>query len=64
MTKIVLITGAGKGLGRALALEFARKGYGLALVSKTPADLKITAAIASTRKKFTSQLFSFLTTGC
>ncbi|MBI2143152.1 SDR family NAD(P)-dependent oxidoreductase [Candidatus Woesearchaeota archaeon] len=46
MTKTVLITGAGKGLGRALALEFARKGYMLVLVSKTPADLKITAAIA------------------
>ncbi|MBI2176234.1 SDR family NAD(P)-dependent oxidoreductase [Candidatus Woesearchaeota archaeon] len=46
MTKTVLITGAGKGLGRALALEFARKGYRLVLVSKTHADLKITAAIA------------------
>lgn len=46
MTKTVLITGAGKGLGRALALEFAREGYRLVLVSRTLKDLKVTAAIA------------------
>lgn len=34
MKKVVLITGAGAGVGRATALEFARNGYDVALVSR------------------------------
>ena len=36
MTKTVVITGAGAGVGRATALEFARHGYDVALLSRDP----------------------------
>ncbi len=49
MAKTVLITGAGEGLGRELALEFAKQGYRLVLASKTPKNLKVTAALAKSR---------------
>lgn len=38
--KFVLITGAGSGLGRCIALEFARKGYSLALASLLANELE------------------------
>ncbi|MDX1953012.1 MAG: SDR family oxidoreductase [Verrucomicrobiota bacterium] len=37
--ELALITGAGKGIGRDLAREFARNGHRLILTSRTPADL-------------------------
>lgn len=42
--KIVLVTGAGRGLGRAGALAFARAGAHLALMSRTKSQLEETAA--------------------
>jgi short-subunit dehydrogenase len=39
MTKIAVITGAGAGVGRATALEFAGNGYDVALLSRDPARL-------------------------
>lgn len=42
--KTVLITGAGRGIGRALALGFAREGADLLLCSRTPAELNAVAA--------------------
>lgn len=42
--KVTLITGAGRGIGRAAALRFAREGTRLALFSRTPETLEETAA--------------------
>ncbi|AST96651.1 SDR family NAD(P)-dependent oxidoreductase [Shouchella clausii] len=39
MTTIVMITGATKGLGRALAWYYGRKGYALAVTARTENDL-------------------------
>lgn len=39
-----MITGAGRGIGRALALELARAGHPVALQARTPADLEMTRA--------------------
>jgi NAD(P)-dependent dehydrogenase (short-subunit alcohol dehydrogenase family) len=44
--KTVLITGAGRGIGRALALGFAREGASLLLCSKTSSELEAVAAEA------------------
>ncbi|MBV8915615.1 MAG: SDR family NAD(P)-dependent oxidoreductase, partial [Acetobacteraceae bacterium] len=40
MGKIVVVTGAGAGVGRAVATEFARSGCDLALLSRDPARLE------------------------
>jgi 3-oxoacyl-[acyl-carrier protein] reductase len=37
--KVALITGAGKGLGKAIAVELAKEGVHLALLSRTESDL-------------------------
>ena len=44
--QVVLITGAGRGIGRALATRFAYEGASLALMSRTPADIDEVAAEA------------------
>ena len=41
--KIAIITGAGKGIGKETALDFAREGANLVLVSRTLEDLKKTS---------------------
>lgn len=43
--QIAIITGAGRGVGRATALRFAREGAQLALFSQTPAHLDETVAL-------------------
>ena len=40
MTNIVVITGAGAGVGRAVATEFARNGFDMAILSRDPARLE------------------------
>lgn len=40
MEKVVLITGAGKGIGRITALEFAKAGFFIAACSRSASDLK------------------------
>ena len=44
MAKIVVVTGAGAGVGRATAEEFARQGYDVALLSRDPDRLDKAAA--------------------
>jgi NAD(P)-dependent dehydrogenase (short-subunit alcohol dehydrogenase family) len=44
--KLALVTGAGRGLGRAMALALAEHGADLALVARTEKELKRTAAAA------------------
>ena len=39
---VAVITGAGKGIGRATAIELARRGYALALAARTETDLLAT----------------------
>ena len=45
--KILLVTGAGRGIGRSLALHFARKGAQLALLDANSADLAETRALCA-----------------
>jgi 3-oxoacyl-[acyl-carrier protein] reductase len=49
MTKTAIVTGAGKGIGRVTAVELARRGYRLALLARTEADLVETARLAGAR---------------
>lgn len=44
--KTVLITGAGRGIGRAIALAFAQVGCNVALTARTPAEIDEVAAAA------------------
>jgi len=46
MTRVIAITGASSGLGRALALEYAAPGVTLALIARNAARLEATAAQA------------------
>src|SRR5213075_2408724 len=41
--KVAIITGAGRGIGRAIALELSSRGFRLSLASRTQADLESVA---------------------
>ena len=46
MTKVAVVTGAGTGIGRAVALALSGAGYAVALSGRTPEKLEATAAAA------------------
>jgi len=41
--KVAIVTGAGRGLGKASAIEMAREGASLVILSRTPVELRETA---------------------
>lgn len=62
--KRVLVTGAGRGIGRAIALICHQEGARVAITSRTPSELKETIALARTRAaQMTTPSSSPTTTG-
>jgi 3-oxoacyl-[acyl-carrier protein] reductase len=55
-TPTVLITGAGRGIGRAAAIELASLGYEPLLVSRTESELRETAQLAGRGQIFTADI--------
>jgi NAD(P)-dependent dehydrogenase (short-subunit alcohol dehydrogenase family) len=47
MKKTAIVTGAGRGIGRATAVELAQKGYALALLARTESELRETAKLTA-----------------
>src|ERR1700723_4304534 len=48
--RVVIVTGSGGGIGRALALEFARRGSRVVCCARTTAEIEETAALINREK--------------
>ena len=55
--KVALVSGAGKGLGKACALALAEAGANLIIISRTKKDLE---QVAKTAKKFKSKCKTYV----
>jgi NAD(P)-dependent dehydrogenase (short-subunit alcohol dehydrogenase family) len=53
---VALITGAGRGIGRAVAIELSRRGYAMVLVARTESDLEHTKELTADACAFTSDI--------
>lgn len=58
MSEILWITGAGKGIGRAVALEYASRGWSVAVSARTEADL-VSLAEEVVAKKLPGRIYSY-----
>lgn len=59
MKKTVVITGASRGIGRAIAIEFAKNGYNLALICRKSKDKQHMLA-KELEEKYQSQVLEFV----
>jgi NAD(P)-dependent dehydrogenase (short-subunit alcohol dehydrogenase family) len=50
MSKVAVVTGAGSGVGRAVVIELAKRGYDIALVGRREEPLKQTIALTDSRQ--------------
>jgi len=53
---VALITGAGRGIGRAVAIELGRRGYAMVLVSRTQKELRETKTLGGVACDFATDI--------
>jgi len=68
-TRVVLITGASSGIGRALAVEAVKRGYSVGLMARSAESLQETAALCSNQIKHSNgtdnlKVFNFIGDVC